>query len=143
MKIFNNCLWMPKTSPTKKKTGLLFPSKFCLNVRKSQILDKFIALGLPRKYLIWSSVQTEQCEDFFVTSAFDIEKDMFDIFWESPKSNEFYSPTCCWISNDNVNVPIVDDGLTMCQCYWNLDYSIIDGIPVAKKGWDIVKKALH
>ena len=146
VRIYNNCLWAQKLYGTSPM-GMAAPYQLCLGVREPQISDKLTTVAISPKYLIWRQASTfDHCESFYVTSGFDNEKDMFDIFWQSPTNDKFYSPSCCYVSNDNVNTPIVDSGLTMCRCWASgikRDINIIEGSPVLRKGWNLLKKWIH
>ena len=114
--------------------------ELALNYSKNFRLTSF---GISPKYLFWSSVRNYQaCEKFYVTSAFDNETDMFDIFYQASDNDEYYSPTCCFLSNDNVNTPIVDQGLTMCKCNKDGFFSDINIIDIDGKK-PVIKKLLH
>ena len=90
-----------------KPSKTVSPTFYCLNVREPQISDKLTSIAKSAKYLFWNVVEDDaECESFYVTSAFDDETDMFDIFYQASDNDEYYSPTCCFLSNDNVNTPI-------------------------------------
>ena len=133
----------------KQNIDAHWPRDICLDVREPNITDKFTTLGLAPKYLFWNQTlfrgelePSGACKKYFyITAAYDNEQDMFNIFYK--QDNHFYSPSCCVVSSDNVNVPFVDNGLTMCKC-WESDISIIKDKPVINKGlFDHVKKLLH
>ena len=105
---------------------------YCLGVREPNDGDHRTTFALDPRYLIWNKKSGGECENFYITAAYDNERHMFNIFYEQNK--RFYSPSCCVIANDNVNIPGVDDGLTMCQCVDKRDINIIKGKPVIKKG---------
>ena len=152
--IVHHCSWEGKF---RDDAGAYAASThFCLDVRQPNTGDKLTTLGLAPKYLFWNEQYLEgsptweykgkltpsgTCKYFYITAAYDNEKDMFNIFYK--QDDHFWSPSCCVVSNDNVNVPFVDDGLTMCKCDES-DINIIKGKPVIKKGiFGYFKKLLH
>ena len=131
--IHNACTWNGKVS--NQRTSSSFNTQ-CLGVRKS-------TLGAVPMYLIWNAKYRArgECKYFHITAAYKNEQDMFNIFYQ--QGADFYSPSCCVIAYDNVNIPIVDSGLSMCKC-GEQDINIIENKPVLKKGLlGYFKKIFH
>ena len=122
--VINQCDWQPKLAPS-------FKQNYCLGVREPNPSDKKTRFGGAPKYLIWNYLSVE-CTHFYITAPYENEQDMFNIFYQQDQDDYFYSPSCCFIANDNVNIPLVDDGLTMCECTQQ-HIDIIEGKPVIKK----------
>ena len=126
--VLNECEWQPKLTTYQKQN-------YCLDVREPNTRDKVLVtkFGGAPKYLIWSKLSNQfmQCTDVYITAPYENERYMFDIFYAD--DDYFYSPSCCFIANDNVNIPFVDDGLTICKCTQH-DINVIEDKPVIKKG---------
>ena len=88
-------------------------------------------------YLTWQTKRDDTCKYFYLTSPFGNENDMFDIFYDSNQltatHNDYYSPSCCLISHDNVGLPGYSSGLAACRCERGYHIDIIQGKPVMKK----------
>ena len=83
--VSNRCAWKSKITHYGEEfayAGSRDSNSQCLGVR---------AFDMTPQYLVWSS--EPQCQYFYITAAYEHEKDMFNIFYKHEKY--FYSPSCC------------------------------------------------